>query len=177
MTRPYQTRTIKVNGVEVVLDSDVDLAVGDLSGDMDQVAAQMGYVANLWAEAVYEQDCADAYYRQWRAQLTEQILDKDPKLAEWKVKAKIEAHPQFMALKKALAQAESNVINLRSYFDSFSKKANQLQSKGAMSRSELDATGMSTPSVPRPRPKPTPAGTKNRDSAMREALKKKKPRS
>jgi len=153
MSEAFQKRTITVNGEEVTMDVRVDLFVGDLSGDMDKVAAQMGFWGNVWAAAIQERDDADAHYRAWRARTTGEILKADPKLAEWKVKSKIEAHPNFLKYKHATAIAEGNVIQCKATFESLDKKSNQLQSKGAMSRSELDATGMTTPEKPRRRRK------------------------
>lgn len=175
MSGPFHKRTIKVNGEEVTLDVSVDLFVGDLSGDMDRVAAQMGFWGNVWAAAVQERDEAEAYYRQWRARMTEKILEGDPKLAEWKVRARVEADGTFLKLKHALALAEGNVIMAKATFESLDKKSNQLQSKGAMSRSELDATGMHTPAKPKrrkkrrevPETKHKPADGDPRVSAMR----------
>lgn len=153
-TPPWR-RPIKVHGVEVPPAGD-DLGIVDLSTDMDRVAALMGFWGSVWASAVEEHAMADAHYRSWRARETQRLLDSSPKLAEWKLKADIEASPHFLALKQAIASAERNVVHAKATFESFSKKANQLQSKGAMLRDELGATGMHTPSEPAP-PKPKPA--------------------
>jgi len=146
---PFSKSTITVNGHEVTLDTDYDLQVGALSGDMDKVAAQMGFWGSVWAAAVKERAEAEAHYRYWRAKASEEVLASEPKLAEWKVKLKVEADPRFVTYKQALALADRNVVLAKSAFDSFDKKANQLQSKGAMHRSELDATDMHTPKNPK----------------------------
>lgn len=151
MVDAFKVRTIKVNGVEVSLDTDVDLGVGDLTGDMDSVAAQMGFWGSVWSAAVQEIGDADAHYRHWRAQKANEVLKADPKLPEWKVRNRIESDPKFLVYKHALAVADNHVTLAKATFMSFDKKSNQLQSKGAMSRSELDATGMSTPATPRPK--------------------------
>ncbi len=145
MTDPFNKATIVVNGHEVVLDTKVDLQMGDLSGDMKTIASRMGYWGNVWAAAAKEQSETDSVYRHWRATISEAILETDPKLAEWKVKSRIEAHSDFMKYKKAIALAEHNVILAKATFETLAKKANQLQSRGAMHRSELDATDMYTP--------------------------------
>lgn len=178
----FGKRTITVNGTPVELNVDIDLHVGALSGDMDKVASQMGFWGSVWASAVEERVNVDAHYRRWRALLAEQLLSQEPKLAEWKLRAKIEAHPEFVKMKAAIGIAERNVILSKAVFESFDKKSNQLQSKGAMSRSELDATAMTTsaPSktkAPRskppvskravPEPKHFPDSADDRVSAMR----------
>jgi hypothetical protein len=147
MSSEFKRFSITVNGIQVELDVDLDLHVGALSGDMDKVASQMGFWGAVWAAAAEEHANVTAQYRRWRAQKAEAVLAVDKKLAEWKVKNKIEADPQFLAMKAAQAKAERHVILARAVFDSFDKKSNQLQSKGAMSRSELDATGMATPTT------------------------------
>jgi len=130
---------------------------------------------------------AEAHYRHWRAKVGEKVLVVDPKLAEWKVKQKVESDSSFLKYKTALALAEHNVTLAKSAFDALDKKANQLQSKGAMHRSELDATGMYTPTVPKKKSvkskkkSTTPLEVKNmpdpedpRVSAMRKIFNKKK---
>jgi len=148
MSDPFRTPSLTVNGHTVSLDTDVDLHVGHLSGDMDRVASQMGYWGAVWSAAVEENINVDARYRAWRAQQTKAILADQPSLAEWKVKASIEAHPDFVKFKAAQAIAERNKVMAESAFKSFDKKGNVLQSKGAMARSELDKTGMHTPGKP-----------------------------
>lgn len=141
---PFARRTMTVNGHEVVLDIDMDLQIGALSGDMDKVAAQMGFWGSVWAAAIREHEDADAHYRHWRARQVNAILESEPKLAEYKVNARINAMDGFLKLKSAQALASEHVAMARTMFDSLDKKSNQLQSKGAMSRSEIDATGMHT---------------------------------
>jgi len=147
----FRQRSMTVNGIEVTVDVDIDLQIGDLSGDMDKVASQMGFMANVWAAAVEEQINVDSHYRHWRAAEAQKIMEADAKLAEWKIKAAIESNPMFLKYKAAIARAESNVISSSKNFASLEKKSNILQSKGAMSRKELDATGMTTPATPRRR--------------------------
>ncbi len=142
-----------VNGNEVVLNIDVDLQIGALSGDMDKVAAQMGFWASVWAAAIRESDEADAHYRHWRGRMVSRILDSEPKLAEYKVNAQINAMPEFLKWKAGQAAAAEHVVLAKGMFESLHMKSNQLQSKGAMSRSELDATGLHTPAEPSKRPK------------------------
>jgi hypothetical protein len=135
--------TLEVMGEKVVVDHST-AKVGDIDLDMDQVAAYMSRVGELWAMAEEELMSADAHYRTWRASYGEAILKKDPKLAEWKVKQQVEGSPKFTAIKDRLAKAKRNATMLKSHFEAFRAKASILQSKGAMRRAELEATGMST---------------------------------
>jgi len=174
---PFKRRTITVNGSEVSLDIDVDLQIGALSGDMDTIAAQMGFWASVWAAAVREADEADAHYRNWRGRQIGEILRSDPKLAEYKVNARINAMDDFLKWKHAQALAAEHVVLAKGLFESLGRKSNQLQSKGAMSRKELDATGMATPSVPRGKKRMKRKGVEERAVAEpRHAPKKGDPR-
>lgn len=161
MSIDFKNRSIIVSGTTVVVDTETDLEVSfDLGGDMSKVASHMAWWGSVWAEAEAERVRVDAAYRQWRAQ---KVAKVDPKgnLAEWRVKAAIEADPEFIKHKNAIARTEGNVTAARSQHDSFGKKANTLQSKGAMARREQDATGMTTPEHPKPAPQrsaPRPSG-------------------
>jgi len=139
---------MKIEGEEIVFDRDKELSIRDLSADQTRIAAQMSYWGQLQASAESEKIRADTYYRTWRAVNGKKVLDADPKLAEWKVKMELEAMPDFQKLKNGIAQATYNLVVCRTVFDSFRIKANQLQSRGANMRFEMEATGMTTKETP-----------------------------
>jgi len=124
-----------------------DLAIGeDISDEMNKVAAQMGFYGSLYASASAKVEEMQVAYRKWRAEQTGAILKKiDPKLPEWKVSMLIEQTGEFAVKHNAISDAERRRDVLRAVYEAFRVKANMLQSKGAMLRAELDATGMSTP--------------------------------
>lgn len=180
----FGRRIIKVQGTDVELDTVGDLPIADLSTDMDQVASKMAWWASVWSAAESEKIKVDALYRSWRGRKTAEILERNEKEAEWKVRAAIEADPKFMELKSAIAVTEENATLAKGVFEAFSKKGNMLQSRGAMARGELAATGMTTPdSAPKGR-RPvtitdddagTPATTSDaRADRMRQILNSKK---
>jgi len=162
---------IEVDGQSVAINVDVELQVGDLSKDMDQVAAKMAYWGAVWAAAEAEMKSADAWYRAWRAKTGAAMIEADGKMSEWKVRQALEADPRFMTIKKSLAAATRNVTLTRAIYEAFRTKANMLQSKGAMARAELEATGMST----RPRAAKNP-DMAHAESAMRAINQKRKAR-
>jgi hypothetical protein len=149
----FARQKIKVAGTAIdvlILGDGSELAISEnLSDDMDRVSAQLAYWGSVLAEASAEKVQVDAFYRRFRASCAEAVLQRDPKAAEWKVKNAIEATDGFIQHKNAIAMAERNVGILEAMVRAFDKKANQLQSKGARVRSELNATGMTTPEVPR----------------------------
>lgn len=147
------TIEMMVNGRVIDVDLDDLLMITDISADMNMVAAQMSFWANLHAEAEAEKIKVDAHYRNWRAKVGQKLLQSDAKLAEWKVRQLIDAQPKFEVLKEAIARAAFNVTNTKGIYESLRTKASMLQSKGAMMRSELDATNMSTPTKEKTRSK------------------------
>lgn len=157
MTAEYAERfarqKIKVQGavVEVFIVGDgAELPIGaNLSDEMDRVAAQLAYWAAVVADAKAELTQVDAWYRRYRAEFALKVLGKDGKVPDWKVKYQIEASDGFVQHKNAVALAEKNLSLAEGMVRAFDKKANQLQSKGARIRSELNAQGMTTPETPR----------------------------
>lgn len=157
MTAEYAERfarqKIKVLGTVVdvyVMGDGAELPIGaDLSDEMDRVAAQLAYWSAVVADAKAELTQVEAWYRRYRADFAIKTLSSDSKLPDWKVKYRIEASDGFVKHKDALAQAEKNLLLAEGMVRAFDKKANQLQSKGARIRSELNAQGMTTPETPR----------------------------
>lgn len=140
----FGTVNLKVNGRDVQADIEAELMVGELNSAMDEVAAKMAYWGALWGEAEAEQERVDAQYRFWRASFGRQLREADPKAAEWKITQEVEGNPKFTRYKDAVASAQRNVTVLKVVYESFRTKASILQSKGAMLRAELEATGMAT---------------------------------
>jgi hypothetical protein len=149
----FARQKIKVMGTSVevhILGEGAELPISvDLSSDMDRVAAQLAYWGAVAADAEAELTKVDAWYRRYRAETTRDVLAKDPKLPEWKVKNAVEVSDGFIKHKDAIAMAEKNLALCEAMVRAFDKKANQLQSRGAKVRSELGAQGMTTPETPR----------------------------
>jgi hypothetical protein len=134
---------LKVDGADVLLDES-ECEIKNIGAEMDKVAAQQSYWGKLWGISEGEKESIDATYRHWRAKLTKQLLEVEPKAPEWKTKAEIEANPEFISYKKAVALSIRNTIVLKTHCESFKTKASMLQSKGANMRAELEGTGMTT---------------------------------
>ena len=139
----FRRVTLMVDGHEVEADAG-ELRITDVSSGMDTVASVMAYWGSVWAAAEAESKRVDSHYRAWRAEFGKQILEANPKAAEWKVKQEIESSPKFGKYKEAIAQADRNSLLLKTRFESLKTMGSMLQSKGAMMRSELDSTSMST---------------------------------
>lgn len=138
-----------VDGNLIQFDENSELVIGDVSEDMNKVAAQMAYWGSIWAAAEQERILIEVHYRQWKAKVKFDILASQPKLAEWKVQTEMQTMPEYGRLYTAQAAAVRNATLAKSIFESHRIKANMLQSKGAMMRSELDSTDMKTPKEPK----------------------------
>lgn len=146
MAASFKKRIIIVAGTQVEVDSD-ELLISNIGDDMTKVASQMAWWASVMGEAERELIEVDSDYRAWRSS---KVATLPASLAEWRVKAAIDGDPEFKKHKKNIARCEGNITTARGMFDSFAKKANVLQSKGANVRSEVDGIGLHTPAEPRP---------------------------
>jgi hypothetical protein len=146
-----QVEVIKllVAGEKIEGDLKNDLTIHDISSEMDEVAHQISWWGGVLAAARAEAEQLESTYRQWRAKQSLMFLERDPKLAEWKVKLKVEAHSDFMRHKNAKALAVRNISQLENVVDAFKVKAEQLRSKGANMRFYMEHEGMTTPASPK----------------------------
>jgi len=139
---PFQVMSIQVMGKKVKINLAAETVIADLDLDMDRIASQMAWIAALWAEAEGEKIRVDAAYRAWRAEFAAKVMKREPKIAEWKVKSRVEAAPTFRKMKEGIALATRNATVLRALHRSLETKASMLQSKGANLRAELNMTNL-----------------------------------
>lgn len=174
MDMKFESVDIKVDGEQLTVNA-MDLRISaDLNSEMDHAAAWMAYWGSVLAAAKGELERADGAYRAWRGEATQSILAKDPKMAEWKVRETINAHPRFMDYKKAQAACQRNVTLLETRYEAFKMRASLIQSKGARARSEWEKTGMTTPVPKAPKKAKVRAGEDTPVvAAVRERLKSK----
>ena len=128
---------ILVEGKRRILDIDADLASGDLDEDMQAVPGLLGWYTQLLAAARAHAEKCDAKYRAWRAETQREYLTDDPRLAEWKAKAAVEAEPAFKEHKDAIAEANALATRIDGAVWALREKANMLRSRGAMLRAEM----------------------------------------
>lgn len=119
--------------VEITLSTDDLLISRALDEEAADVAAMMGQVGDLIGEWAGGLELADAQYRRWRAQASEMAAGAGEKApAEWKVKAAVEANPQFEQHKANIAALTGELEFLRAYFSALQVKSTQL--RGLMDR-------------------------------------------
>lgn len=133
-----RTFNYKVGGktVEIVLDSKHLRPSEDLDSDAAEVANLFGQLAQAMAESTAQLDRTDAEYRRFRATETQAILEADPKAAEWKCKASIEASDAFLAFKMRMAEINGDIEFLRAYQEGLRTKAAMIKVRASM-----DSTG------------------------------------
>lgn len=135
-----------VVGTEVVeVDLEQETVIGpDIDMEMDRVASRIAYFGELLGAVLRDSKKADTKYRAWRARMTKEILRKDSKLAEWKIKAEIESDPKFETFKAAIATCDYQQKTLEELIAALKEKSPNLRSKGARLRAEFESTDMST---------------------------------
>lgn len=139
----FDKRAITVDGVRVNVDTS-ELTIDSIDQAQRTSSRMIAFWASVWGAAEAEREVADAKYRQWRAQATKALLDDDPKLAEWKVKAAIEAHADFLRLKNALAKAIDHATTARGMWEACIRRSNLAQSVGANKRETMRKLGDDT---------------------------------
>jgi|GEM_PF-6720253 len=107
-------REIKIAGVMIRIP--FPLEVSRLKAE--QLPGQILKFNQCLAAAEEQKILIGAEYRQWRAIYIGDLLKRDRKISEWKVKAKLESEPDFCRFKTASALAEKHVLILRAVTES-----------------------------------------------------------
>lgn len=115
-------------------------ATSDLTVDACTVSDHIGLVGRLYSVAVARQETADTDYRHWRANAVLKCLDVDPKMAEWKTKAEVEASTGFGVCKARIADATEDVEHLRTMLDGLRVKASMVRARADMHRGAYDSS-------------------------------------
>ena len=125
---------------KLCLDIDGDASIVDLDEDMNQAAPLVAWYGRLTAAARQEVDRLEAKVKQARAMKLKGLSEYDPKLAEWKAKAEMEADEGIHGMMGLLARAWYVANTLSAAFEAMKVKADILRSKQAMARAELERT-------------------------------------
>lgn len=166
------TRTVGGKEVVVELDTSTLDPSSDLDAEAGSIASQVGLVAEMMAVATERLESADSGYRHWRAIRVSQSLSSDPKLAEWKVKARVEADPGFMTHKNKIAALTGDVEFLRVYLSGLKTKASMVRGRIELTRSEWEGTSLGLDIKPEDAAKA--AETLTRSERVRSAMKRRK---
>jgi len=139
----FGKRTIRVNGTDVDLDRS-DLVIDSIDKAQRHAASEMAWWGSVWAAAEEEHLKADAYYRKWRAEAWNAVLEKEKSLAEHKIKARVEADKKFYRLKSAVAKAKHNSIVAEAMFKSYDKQGAMAKALGERKTKEYGSQGRTT---------------------------------
>lgn len=148
MSKKLGKKEFIVDGKPVVVDMDRDFEIDDLDDGMRKIASWIAYFGSVFAAAKHEDKMVTAFYRSWKAKRVAEALLDDPKMAQWKIVASIEASDKFLEYKGKQAEAARNVEALHWIVEAYRAKASLLQSLGAMNRAAFEATDMSTKEHP-----------------------------
>lgn len=145
-------------------------AIGpDLDEEMDTVSSQIAFYGKLLARSQEERVILDSLYRNWKAKIANEVLKKDEKTAEWKVRSIVEANDKFLTFKKAESACQRNETVLETLIKALLEKSPNLRSKGARLREELKSVDMTTRTQVSQRPQVSP-------EEAREILQSRKPK-
>lgn len=120
-------RDVGPRTIQVTLDTRDLLLTESLDDDARQVMSTIGLVATLIHDAQYNFEVSEAEYRHWREDQKKLLVERDPKLAEWKVKAHVEGHPRFVDHKLQIAQFSADQEFLKVYFQGLKMKADMVR--------------------------------------------------
>lgn len=132
-------RTVGGKEIDIPVGPTLLTMTGDVDADAGKVAANMGLVGELLAETTEALERADAAYRKWRGVRVSSVLVDDPKLAEWKVKAQVEADDGFESYKGAVAELEGDLAYLRAYFDGLRALGRMVEVRQRLAANKLTA--------------------------------------
>ena len=145
MSRSTNTLIIEVDGREVTLDIEGDTASVDIDEDMVNIAPLIAWYGRLLAAARHTTDRLEVDIKRYKAVATQDIQAKaGGKLAEWKVRAEVDASPTLANLRYDLATAWEVANRLDTALAALKVKAEMLRSRGAMMRAEWNSTSMAT---------------------------------
>ncbi len=146
MVSKFLVSEIEISGEKVSVDSIKLGTIQDISETQMTVATELVHWARLVGAAKKELLEHKSFYVQWKAAQMEAALTKTHKLPEWKLKVIYETNPAYLPLNRDGAQLEENLKVCEGVFLALQEKAQLARSAGAMARSELGATNMTTPS-------------------------------
>ena len=116
----------------------------NLDEEMESVAGYIGWAGSILGAIKEEYLKEESDYKYWRANFYTDILKREPKLAEWKVKSMAESSKEYLKFKHDLAELSRAEITMNAILSAFKHKSELLRSRGAISRAELSALGMNT---------------------------------
>lgn len=162
-----------VDGVAVYLDVAADLAMGDLSEDMDAISTQIGWYGRCLAAARRALDDATDAAKYDVARTMESEFARNPKVGVDKARTAAESRRDYLDHRKRVAAARELVGTLDAAYTALQTKADILRSKGALARSELGADGMhvTEPNDP-PRPRSRDRDKDDRQRGMAEVMRR-----
>lgn len=166
--------TIEVDGQLFSIDPDEQCRITEVSSDLAEVAAKLSWIGRIKAAAGEAAGALEDRLRGFHGAQATSILASDPKLAEWKVKARIDGSRDARVLRDAVRRAQRVHNELSSLYDSVKEKSFNLRTLGGMHRTEFGAEKGSVVYDERPVPngKDDAAKTARLSSKVKSAVKR-----
>jgi len=116
---------IKVGEEKVVIGGDLFRVNVEKAGEIAEEVFRFG---ELLARAEEVSILVDAEYRSWRAHTGHEILAKDPKMSEWKIRQRLEGSEEFSKFKQGIGIAQRNVVIIENVLTALDAKLQVLTS-------------------------------------------------
>ena len=120
-----KTYIFEINKQEVSI-SESDLYIRDTN--ISKSASDIAFWGEVQAAMKEYLNLIQGEYRNWMAKSIVKILETEPKLAEWKAKARVESVPGFIKYKKAIAEAQKQYDCSSAIYEAMLTKASSKQS-------------------------------------------------
>jgi len=85
--------------------------------DISVIPKYIFYYGELLACAQKQKLEIETEYRHWRATYSQAVVERSPKLSEWRVRIKVESTTEFKRFKEGLALADYNIATLKGLID------------------------------------------------------------
>ena len=137
----FQVLNVETQVEEEVVYLETDFQIMDWAKEATENAAKMAYWNRLYADASYQLAMEDAAYRKWRGASLTKLLEKDPRLSEWKAMAEIEGTEEFLQMKERIADADRASQLCKGAFETYAAKGRMLEAHLRREAAEWTAAG------------------------------------
>lgn len=121
-----KTITISIDGDDQTFDLEALLTVANPEMERNTVAVELAYWGGIWAAKLEEEEMADADYHHWRGETICDLLKKEEKAAEWKVKEFVNGSEGYLEVRRVWGKAKRDVQGAKAMFEAYSRKADIL---------------------------------------------------
>lgn len=111
----------KAIGLRAVVVTEEDYLNDDDHDPVDPMVTMASLALEI-GKATRAKTLTEARLRDWKAKQINDLLVSEPKLAEWKTRARIEAEPAWLATKDLLSEIDSVLITLQTFTEAVARR-------------------------------------------------------